>query len=38
MDGVGLVKGAAVDADAEVGACCEGEACAGPEEEEAHGA
>ena len=36
--GVGLVKGAAVDADAEVGACCKGETGAGPEKEKAHGA
>ena len=38
MYAVGLVEGAAVDADAEVGACCEGKTCAGPEEEKAHGA
>jgi len=35
--GVGLVEGAAVDADAEVSPCCIGEACAGPEEEKPHG-
>ena len=38
MYAVGLVEGAAVDTDAEVGAGCKGEACAGPEEEKAHGA
>ena len=38
MHCVGLVESAAVDADTEVSTRCKGEACAGPHEEETHGA
>ena len=37
MHSVGLVEGTAVDADAEVGPCCKGEACTGPKKQKTHG-